>query len=176
MVGLPSDEQRSTFVNNLQMSLFAWLRQNPAGEQPMRGLLVMDEAQTFVPADHLTTCSTSTLALASQGRKYGLGLVFATQAPRDINSRVPSNTATQFFGLLNSPMQIATAREIAEARGFEMADISRLATGDFYASVKGHPARLMRSQTCLTHHPLSPLPATEVVSRARSAGQGIALP
>ncbi|MFC3981929.1 helicase HerA domain-containing protein, partial [Streptosporangium jomthongense] len=30
-VGLPSDEQRQSFVNQLQMALFAWIRRNPAG-------------------------------------------------------------------------------------------------------------------------------------------------
>jgi DNA helicase HerA-like ATPase len=35
------------------------------------------------------------VALASQARKYGLGL-FATQAPRGIHNRIAGNAATQF--------------------------------------------------------------------------------
>ena len=42
MIGLPSDEQRQSFVNQLQMALFAWIKRNPAGERPLGGLLVMD--------------------------------------------------------------------------------------------------------------------------------------
>ena len=55
----------------------------------------------------MTACTQSTLALASQARKYGLGLVFATQAPKGLHNRIPGNAATQFFGLLNSPVQIS---------------------------------------------------------------------
>lgn len=42
------------------MALFAWIRQHPAGNRSFLGLLVMDEAQAHT---------------------YGLGLIFATQAP-----------------------------------------------------------------------------------------------
>ncbi len=70
------------------------------------GLLVMDEAQTFAPSGAMTACTQSTLALASQARKYGLGLIFATQSPKSLHNRIPGNAATQFFGLLNSPVQI----------------------------------------------------------------------
>lgn len=99
MIGLSSDEQRQSFVNQLQMALFAWIKRHPAGgERPLSGLLIMDEAQNFAPSKGFTTSLRSTLALSSQARKYGLGLVFATQAPKvcTTTSRVmppPSSTA-----------------------------------------------------------------------------------
>src|SRR5262249_23268785 len=49
-VGLPNDDQRQTFVNQLQLALFAWIKRHPAGDRPLGGLLVLDEAQTFAPA------------------------------------------------------------------------------------------------------------------------------
>ena len=102
-VGLHSDEQRQGFVNQLQMALFAWIKRNPAGERPLGGLLVMDEAQSFAPSSATTACTASTLALVSQARKYGLGLVFATQAPRGLHNHIPGNAATQFFGSAQQP-------------------------------------------------------------------------
>ena len=51
------------------------------------------------------------------------GLVFATQAPKGLHNRIPGNAATQFFGLLNSPTQIDAAREMARAKGGDVADI-----------------------------------------------------
>ena len=51
MVGLPANEpQRQGFVNQLQMALFAWIKQHPAGDRPLGGLLVMDEAQKLAPS------------------------------------------------------------------------------------------------------------------------------
>ncbi|MGJ6962821.1 ATP-binding protein [Streptosporangium sp. G11] len=165
-VGLPSDEQRQGFVNQLQMALFAWIRRHPAGDRPLGGLFVMDEAQTFAPSGAMTACTQSTLALAAQARKYGLGLVFATQAPKGLHNRIPGNAATQFFGLLNASAQIEAAKEMARSKGGQVADISRLTTGQFYLAAEGAAFTKTRVPLCLTHHPKAPLTAEEVIARA----------
>ncbi len=116
-VGLTSNEERQSFVNQLQMALFAWIKRNPAGDRPLGGIFVMDEAQTLAPSTGHTACTASTIALASQARKYGLGLVFATQAPKGLHNQISGNATTQFFGLLNSPAQIDAARELAASQG-----------------------------------------------------------
>ncbi|GIJ46994.1 ATPase [Virgisporangium aliadipatigenens] len=167
-VGLPSDEQRQSFVNQLQMALFAWVKRNPAGDRPLGGLFVMDEAQTLAPAGAMTACTRSTLSLVSQARKYGLGLVFATQAPKGLHNQIPGNATTQFFGLLNAPIQIDAAREMARAKGGDVPDISQLRSGQFYVALEGEPFRKVRTPLCLTHHPKSPLTTEEVLSRARA--------
>jgi DNA helicase HerA-like ATPase len=169
LVGLPSDEQRQSFVNQLQMALFAWIKRHPAGDRPLGGLFVMDEAQTLAPSGAMTACTESTLALATQARKYGLGLVFATQAPKGLHNRIPGNAATQFFGFLNSPVQIDAAKEMARAKGSQVLDISRLTTGQFYAAGEGLAFRKIQTPLCLSHHPKSPLTTEEVVARARTA-------
>jgi hypothetical protein len=165
-VGLPSDDQRQSFVNQLQMALFAWIKKNPAGDRPLGGLFVMDEAQTLAPAGAMTACTLSTIKLASQARKYGLGLVFATQAPKGLHNQIPGNAATQFFGFLNSPVQIAAAREMAQAKGGDVLDISRLRAGQFYAASEGLAFQKLQIPLCLSHHPTSALTAEEVISRA----------
>jgi len=170
MIGLISDEQRQGFVNQLQMALFAWIKRNPAGDRPLGGLLVMDEAQTLAPSSGSTPCTASTLALVSQARKYGLGLVFATQAPRGLHNQIPGNAATQFFGLLNAPVQVAAAREMAQAKGGRLPDISLLTAGNFYAAAEGVSFRRITAPNCLTHHPKAPLTPEEVVQRAKGQG------
>lgn len=167
MVGLPSEGERQSFVNQLQMALFAWIKKNPAGDRPLGGLFVMDEAQTLAPSGAMTACTQSTLALVSQARKYGLGMVFATQAPKGLHNRIPGNTATQFFGLLNAPVQIAAAREMAQAKGGDVADISLLRSGQFYAAVEGASFMKVHTPLCLSYHPSSPLTTEEVMERAR---------
>jgi hypothetical protein len=166
-VGLPSDDQRQSFVNQLQMALFAWIKKHPAGDRPLGGLFVMDEAQTLAPSGAMTACTQSTLALAAQARKYGLGLVFATQAPKGLHNRIPGNAATQFFGLLNAPVQIAAAREMAQAKGGDVPDVSLLKAGQFYAAVEGAAFAKIRTPLCLSYHPKAPLTTEEVIARAR---------
>jgi hypothetical protein len=171
LIGLPTDEQRQSFVNQLEMALFAWIKRHPANDRPLGGLFVMDEAQTLAPSGAMTACTASTLALASQARKYGLGLVFATQAPKGIHNRIVGNAATQYFGFINSPTQVAAAKEMAAARGSAVLDISRLTAGEFYAVTEGAPFRRITAPMCLSHHPPSALTAEDVLARASgSAG------
>ncbi|WP_433388935.1 helicase HerA domain-containing protein [Micromonospora sp. KLBMP9576] len=164
-VGLPED-QRPSFVNQLQLALFTWIKRHPAGDRPLGGLFVMDEAQTLAPSGAFTACTESTLALTSQARKYGLGLVFATQAPKALHNQIPGNAATQFFGLLTVPVQIEAARDVARAKGTDVPDIGKMRTGQFYAGVEGARFVKMQAPMCLSHHPRSPLTAEEVIQRA----------
>jgi Helicase HerA, central domain len=167
MIGLTTEQQREGFVNQLQMALFAWIKRNPAGDRPLGGLLVMDEAQNFAPSGRQTASLRSTLALSSQARKYGLGLVFATQAPRGLHNHIPGNAATQFYGLLNSPAQITVAKEMARVKGGHVPDISKLRAGNFYAALEGEAFHRIRAPWCLSYHPQSPPTTEEVLDLAR---------
>ncbi|MEU1808256.1 helicase HerA domain-containing protein [Micromonospora aurantiaca (nom. illeg.)] len=166
LAGLPEEHQRQSFVNQLQLALFTWIKRHPAGDRPLGGLFVMDEAQTLAPSGAVTACTQSTLALTSQARKYGLGLVFATQAPKALHNQIPGNAATQFFGLLTVPVQIEAARDVARAKGTDVPDIGKLRTGQFYATVEGARFVKMQAPMCLSHHPRSPLTAEEIVRLA----------
>lgn len=169
-VGLGDIGQQRSFVNQLAMALFAWVKKHPAGDRPLGGLFVMDEAQNFAPSGEITACTESTLALASQARKYGLGLVFATQSPKGIHNRISGNAANQLFGFLNSPAQIETAKKLAREKTSSAVDISRLTAGEFYSVGEGSPFTKIASPMCLSHHPSSPLTAEEVLERARNNG------
>lgn len=169
-VGLPAEGQRQNFVNQLQMELFAWIKRHPAGDRPLGALFVMDEAQTLASSGSLTASTRSTIVLASQARKYGLGLLFATQAPKGLHNQVVGNAMTQFFGRLNSPAQIAAANELARAKGSPVADISRLERAQFYVAGEAFGFRQVATPLCLSHHPAGPLRLEEVLARAR-AGQ-----
>ncbi|MGH3879949.1 MAG: ATP-binding protein [Actinophytocola sp.] len=166
-VGLPSEEQRQGFVNQLQMEVFAWIKRNPAGERPLGGLLVMDEAQTLAPSGASTASTHSTIMLASQARKYGLGLLFATQAPKGLHNQIAGNATTQFYGRLNSPAQIDAANDMARAKGSSVGDISQLERGQFYVTGETFGFRRLQAPLCLSHHPASPLRLEEVIERAR---------
>ncbi|WP_433656856.1 helicase HerA domain-containing protein [Nocardia sp. CA-128927] len=166
-IGLPTDEQRQTFVNQLELALFAWIKRNPAGDRPIGGLLVLDEAQTFAPSRGTTASTESTLKLATQARKYGLGLVYATQAPKALHNMVTGNAATQLFGRLNAPAQIQAAQELARAKGGRIDDISRLPAGRFYGATEGAGFSKIVTPMCLSHHPASALTEEEVLDRAR---------
>ncbi|MDR7278424.1 helicase HerA domain-containing protein [Catenuloplanes atrovinosus] len=167
LIGLSSEEQRQSFVNQLQMGLMTWIKAHPASGHLLSGLLVMDEAQTIAPSGLTTAATESTLALASQARKYGLGLIFATQAPRGIHNQIVGNAATQFYGLIKAPAQIAAVRQLLQGRFSEPIDVSGLKPGSFYLSDESGGFSKISVPMSLSHHPPSALSAEEVLARAR---------
>ncbi len=163
---LGSDSAREDFVNRLQMALFGWIKSHPSE----RGrLYAVDEAQTFLPATGKTPASlASGRKLAAQARKYGLGLVVATQAPKGIDNTIVSNCTTQFFGRQSAPATIAAAAEMMAAKGGAATDIGRLKRGEFYFATEGMARpRKVDTPLCLTHHPANPPSPDEVIDRAR---------
>lgn len=164
--GLASDEARQSFVNQLQMALFTWIKQNPT---PSGRLYVLDEAQNFAPSQRGTPCKASTLSLVAQARKYGLGMVFATQQPKGIDNAIASNCTTHVYGRMASPATIQAIRELMASRGGAADDIGRLTRGEFYFSTDGfHRPVKIRTPLCLSYHPANPPTAEEVIQKARS--------
>ncbi len=127
----------------------------------------MDEAQTLAPSGAMTACTTSTIMLASQARKYGLGLVFATQAPKALHNQIPGNAVTQFFGHLKAPVHIEAAKAIASATGTPIYDFAALTMGTFYVGTEGVDFTKVRTPLCLSHHATTALTEHEVIVRAR---------
>ena len=169
--GLASDAAREDFVNRLQMTLFGWVKRNPS---PRGMLYVVDEAQTFLPSQRAVPSLGSGIKLVAQGRKYGLGMIVATQVPRGIHNQVVSNCTTQFFGRQSAPATIAAAQEIIAANGGSATDIGKLGAGEFYFATEGsgRPAKL-RTPICLSYHPANPPTPEEVIQRAKVSAQRI---
>jgi hypothetical protein len=164
LAGLVAEESQLAFVNQLQMSLFTWIKRRPS---PTPRVYALDEAQNFAPSVKTTPCKASTLALVAQARKYGLAMLFATQSPRGLDNKIIQNCTTHFHGKMNSPTAIEAIQELVAARGGAAPDIGALPTGVFYFSTEGAPRPVkIRSPLCLGQHGL-PLTAEEVVARAR---------
>lgn len=153
MTGLSSDEQRQGFVNELQMTMFVWIKRNPAGDRPLGGLMVMDEAQNFVPQRSYT----NHIGVVVAGAQVRAGARFRDPSAEVIGHQIPGNAATQFDGLLNAPAQIDAAKEMACAKGGLVADISSLRASNFYVATEGQAFHRTVAQWCLIDHPPSPL-------------------
>lgn len=169
LTGLSSLDAQQSFVNALAMTLFGWICRHPASpEQPLRALLVLEEAKDFVPSRHKTLCKDSLLRLAAQARKYGLGLVFASQEPQSIDHYIVASCATQIYGKAGSAPAIERVQDQLKARGGRGQDIARLTPGQFYASLENAPVPIkIAAPMCLSWHPETALTPEEVLARAR---------
>jgi hypothetical protein len=166
LAGLASEEARDSFVNRLQMSLFTFIKRNP---NPTGCLYVIDEAQNFAPSGAGTACKASALSLVAQARKYGLGMMFATQTPKGIDNKIVSNCTTHVYGRMNAPATIDAIHDLMAAKGGAADDIGKLSKGEFYFSTEGslRPFKV-RTPLCLSWHPPNPPTGEEVIQKARS--------
>jgi len=171
LVGLTDLESQHQFLNQLSINLFAWIKKNPA---TIRGLLVIDEAKDFIPANRSTLCSQSIIRLCAQARKYGLGLVFATQEPKSIDHKVIANCLNQFYGRANSLAAIGAVREQIRLRGGTGEGIPTLVKGEFYLGTEAIKTPIkVRVPLCLSHHPVNPLVEEEVLQRGQASRKKI---
>lgn len=157
-----STEAQQVFVNQLTMTLFGWLKENPV--EGLGGLLVIDEAKDFTPSLKSTPCKDSVIRFVAQARKYGMGLILATQEPKSVDTKIISNCNTQFFGRQNSPATIEAAEALLEKKG-----VAKLEQGNFFLKsieLGSDPVRIV-APLCLSHHPSSPLSGDEVLELAQ---------
>lgn len=171
-IGLTSLEAQQQFVNQLAMALFTWIKKHPsAGPAGMTGLFVLDEAKDFLPGGSNTSpCKKSLMRLAAQARKYGLGMVVATQNPKDLDYNAVAQFATQFFGRANSPQIIDFIDEMLQAKGGSGEGVARLKKGQFYVTSSEGLAYPVKTQMplCLSNHPDGhPLTENEIITRAQ---------
>ena len=106
-------------MNQLQMALFTWIKANPS---PSGLLYVMDEAQNFVPSQQGAPCKESANKLAAQARKYGLGMILATQKPKGIDNGIVSNCTTHIYGRMGSGTTLDAIKDLIRAKGGEAND------------------------------------------------------
>lgn len=98
---LPGDETKNSVAEFFLMALYNHLIRRPQTHTLDR-LLVLDEAWRLVESPFLEP-------LMREGRAFGLGVIIATQFPRDLPEAVMGSTATKLFF---SQTQLEQIREI----------------------------------------------------------------
>jgi hypothetical protein len=159
--GLSTLDQKRAFVGRFITTLFTWIKKVPATDRP-KGLVVIDEAKDFAPATAQVASRQPILRLAAQARKYGLGMIMATQEPKSIHNQVVSNCSTQIFGKALSPAAQDAVRSMLAQLGGQAGNLAALKTGEFHCAVPESKLRKIRGRLCLSHHPSNPPGPEEV--------------
>lgn len=97
-----TDSERMFFVTLLFNEILFWMRTQP-GSSNLKSLLYMDEIFGYLPPYPLNPPSKKPLlSLLKQARAFGLGIVLATQNPKDIDYKALTNMGTWFVGKLQA--------------------------------------------------------------------------
>jgi hypothetical protein len=168
LFAMPDIDTQARFIGQLASLLFNWIRRTPAPAQSaVRGLFVLDEAARFLPRNSAAS-KPGLMLLAQQARKYGLGLVLATQNPKDLDYNAAANFSTQLFGTANVVQVRNFIKEEMAQRGLSGLDPGQLKTGEFFCATPSLPSPIrLRGAMCLSAHPHHvQLSDEEIVERA----------
>ena len=170
LMGLQGDNKQQQFVNQFSMGLFTWMKKHPTPHGKLGGLIIVDEAKDFVPSRGKSLSKDSLVRLTAQARKYGFGVIFATQSPKSIDHNVIANATTHWYGKAGSTTAIETIKKQIQNRGGDGSDVARLGTGEFYVYTEGfkRPEKI-KTSLCLSYHPDSPPSEGEVLSMAKQS-------
>ena len=167
MIGLPDLAQQQSFVNQLQMALFSWIKKHPA-EGPAAERTAGDGRGAGPGAvgqgDRVQREHPATGRAGPQVRAGPAVRDAGTESAAQPDTRQRHNAVLR---QLAAPAQIGAAREVARAKGGDVPDIGKLTTGQFYVATEGMRFAKTATPLCLSHHPSAPLTEEEVIWRSQ---------
>ncbi len=96
-----SDTERMFFVTLLFNAIEGWMR-TQSGSASLRAIVYFDEIQGFLPPIAMPSSKPPMLRMLKQARAFGVGMLFATQNPVDLDYKGLANTGTWFLGRLQT--------------------------------------------------------------------------
>jgi hypothetical protein len=96
-----TDSERMFFVTLLYTAVETWMR-SQTGTSSLRTLVYFDEIYGYLPPIRNPPSKQPMLRMLKQARAFGVGLVFVTQNPVDIDYKALSNAGTWFIGKLQT--------------------------------------------------------------------------
>jgi hypothetical protein len=123
-----SDPERMFFVSLLMNQVLSWMRTQP-GTNSLRAIVYMDEIFGYLPPTSNPPSKTPMLTLLKQARAFGVGMVFATQNPVDLDYKALSNMGTWFIGRLQTERdkaRLLDGLESASGGGFNRSEIDKI--------------------------------------------------
>ena len=116
------------FVSLLMNQVLGWMR-TQSGTNSLRAIVYMDEIFGYLPPTGNPPSKTPMLTLLKQARAFGIGMVFATQNPVDLDYKALSNMGTWFIGRLQTERdkaRLLDGLESAAGKGFNRKQIEKI--------------------------------------------------
>jgi hypothetical protein len=119
-----SETERMFFVTLLLSAMDAWMRTR-SGASGLRALVYFDDVLGFLPPVANPPSKTVILRMFKQARAFGVGLIFATQNPVDLDYKALSNAGTWFIGKLQTDQDKQHLLDGLESPGVNRAELDK---------------------------------------------------
>ncbi len=104
-------------------------------------IIVVDEAHNYACQSGCYPSSQAIERVAREGRKWGLGLVLASQRMIDIGTDIRSNLNTYFFSRLQTPGDFDALAGVIDLGGLSESSLSLLDKREFFFAGLGNPLK-----------------------------------
>lgn len=169
LVGLPSLDNRQKLVGRLALTLVTWLKKFPPPLVPtLKALVVLDEVRDFLPYSKMSPSKEALAWLVTHGPEYGLGLILATQYPKEVHLELLSGFSTWLLGGAGGSSRIKSIKKIMESHGGKAKDLLSLDANHLIVLSKSYldqPAKISMPM-CWSLHTSEQLSMEELLKRA----------
>jgi DNA helicase HerA-like ATPase len=149
---MPEVADQQFFVSRLLAEARRHCRRSPSST--LQGVLVLDEADLYLPAQANPATKAPLLDLLRRARSGGIGIILGTQSPADLDYKGRDNIATWALGHLQTRRAIDKVSFAAEGTSFDLNSIlPSFKTGQFlvrsenvHALVQGHRSQIETRQ------------------------------
>ncbi len=131
---LTSMEDKQLFVAGLARAVYTWMLQDPKSKPA--GLFFLDECAPFLPPVRKPASKEPLLLLLRQARKYGVGMVLATQSPGDVDYTGLGQIGTKLLGRMTQRQEADKVAPLLKdtPNGFDLIEkLPGLKQGEFIA-------------------------------------------
>ena len=151
-----SDAKQENLVGETADRIYRWMLRNAS--EALQLVFIIDEAAMFLPATRKPSCKEPILRLLKQGRKFGIGVMVATQNPGDLDYKGMGQAGTWFLGRLTTPQDLDRVGILDRYRDLA-GELPTLTTGEFIVVSPDNlpePGRLKGRRLVSLHKTLSP--------------------
>jgi DNA helicase HerA-like ATPase len=164
---IPEVHDQQFFVSRLLAEARRFCRQRPSSG--LQGLLVLDEADLYMPAQSNPATKAPMLDLLRRARSGGLGIILGTQSPGDLDYKGRDNIATWVAGRIQTRTAIDKVTFTGEGTDVDLhALLPTFKTGRFFLKSEGLALQLQARRSLIETRQLSQEAILAVAARVRN--------
>ena len=174
-----SNDMQKSFLLEFSRRLYEWLPNKGEKESKTRLMFFIDEASTILPPHPVNPPSKEMIRrLFSQGRKYGLSCVLATQNFADVDYKILAQANTRFYGKINTSQEKTKIRDMLKSTpnaSTHVDEMSSLNGGEFLLTCNdafGPSAKPVNIRWVYTLHEDRPFTDIDIKHHIPIGGEG----
>jgi hypothetical protein len=155
------------WVAQLLLEITRWVSKQPAGKDRLQAILLLDEADLYLPAQRKPATKEPMENLLKRARSAGLGLLLASQSPGDFDYKCRENVATWFLGRIQQKTSLDKLKELLSEYKGDASKLAAQTAGHFYVARNGAVTDVRSHRSLLDTEQLSEERILELARRSR---------